>query len=215
MGSMIRVPKIGALQFVVLKPALASLSIVVYVCGLAEVAAYQWGLIIIYNISYSTALYAFYLIYYASHAHESLKSKNPLLKFVTVKTIVFLTFWQALFLPLLRLPGTMARWQNFILALEMVVFSLLMSSAFSWREFHSGLGSMKKPSFADGNLIDLEDSKAKPQAPQMVPEPEMLPEVAHGALDPAFLVTVTRFFVRCSLLCLVRLWSSEFQAPLE
>merc|ERR1712130_845825 len=90
MGSMIQVPKIGALQFVIIKPALAAVSILVYALGLQDKPAYTWGLVIIYNLSYSVALYAFYLIYWASHNHQSLKSKSPLLKFLTVKAIVFL-----------------------------------------------------------------------------------------------------------------------------
>ncbi|CAE7937668.1 Tmem184b, partial [Symbiodinium sp. KB8] len=131
-GSMIRVPKMGALQFVAVKPVVAVVSIVVYACGQLHNWYYQWTLFVIYNISYSVALYALYLIYWSSHEQEALLSKRPLLKFVSVKMIVFLTFWQALLLPLAPLPGSTSRWEDFILSLEMIVFGVLMNVAFSW-----------------------------------------------------------------------------------
>lgn len=176
-GSMIRGPKIGALQFVVVKPVVAIVSIIVYACGKYKDPYYQWVLLVVYNISYSVALYALYLIYWASHEHQSLQSKNPLLKFVSVKMIVFLTFWQALLLPMLPLRGV-ERWEDFILALEMgTVFCVLMNVAFSWKEFHSGLrgspaGLIGKPiRFDTGDLIDLGDGPLEqPRPPAKVPE---------------------------------------------
>merc|ERR1719419_885428 len=99
-------PKMGALQFVVVKPLVAAISIVVYTCGHLHDWYYQWTLFVIYNISYSVALYALCLIYWASHEHQALQSKRPLLKFVSVKMIVFLTFWQAHLLPYAPLPGS-------------------------------------------------------------------------------------------------------------
>lgn len=157
-GSMIRVPKIGALQFVVIKPLLAAVSIVVYACGEYNNSYYQWTLFIIYNISYSVALYALYLIYWASHEQKALQSRRPLLKFLSVKMIVFLTFWQALLLPHAPLPGSIGRWEDLILSFEMVVFSILMNTAFSWKEFHSGLRASELSSRVGkaGDLIDLE-----------------------------------------------------------
>ena len=47
---------------------------------------------IIYNITYSVALYALLLFYLGTH--ELLAPFNPLLKFAMVKMVVFLTFWQ-------------------------------------------------------------------------------------------------------------------------
>jgi hypothetical protein len=45
-----------------------------------------------YNICYTLALYG--LILFWNGASELLQPFNPLLKFVLVKTVVFLTFWQ-------------------------------------------------------------------------------------------------------------------------
>lgn len=52
---------------------------------------YLW-ITIIYNVTYSIALYALVLFYMGTH--ELLAPFNPLLKFAVVKAVVFLTFWQ-------------------------------------------------------------------------------------------------------------------------
>ncbi|CAE8707516.1 unnamed protein product, partial [Polarella glacialis] len=169
-GSMIRVPKMGALQFVAVKPVVAVMSIIVYACGRFDDWYYQWTIFVVYNISYSVALYALYLIYWASHEQEALQSRRPLLKFVSVKMIVFLTFWQALLLPRAPLPGNPSKWEDFILAIEMFVFSLLMNIAFSWREFQV---AGKRPDFPRGDrgtkgpidILDLMDLELNVQAP--------------------------------------------------
>lgn len=194
---MIRGPKIGALQFVAVKPIVATVSIVFYACGLYKEAFYQWTLVVVYNISYTVALYALYLIYWASHEHHSLLSKRPLLKFLSVKMIVFLTFWQALFLPLAPLPGgSTKRWEDFILSVEMAFFNVLMNKAFSWKEFHSGLRSSgvsgtagmpgvgKPVRFEDGDLIDLGDGLPVGQSREasakepLPPVPAVVPNAA-------------------------------------
>ena len=45
-----------------------------------------------YNISITIALYGLVLFY--SSTRELLSKYNPVLKFVTIKTIIFLSFWQ-------------------------------------------------------------------------------------------------------------------------
>jgi len=161
---MIRVPKKGALQFVAVKPIVAITSIVAYCLGQFHNWYYQWLLFIVYNLSYSVALYALYLIYWASHEQEALQSKRPLLKFVSVKMIVFLTFWQAVLLPIVPLPGSTSRWEDFILSFEMLIFTLLMNSAFSWTEFALSVKAQAKQSGVKGSsdLIDLEISGSPP-----------------------------------------------------
>ena len=47
---------------------------------------------IVYNISISLALYALFLFYFATK--ELLHSYDPVLKFLTVKSVIFLSFWQ-------------------------------------------------------------------------------------------------------------------------
>ena len=52
---------------------------------------YLW-ITILYNVTYTLALYALLLFYMGTH--ELLAPFNPLLKFAVVKSVVFLTFWQ-------------------------------------------------------------------------------------------------------------------------
>lgn len=137
-GFFLRRCKQGTVQFVLLKPVMAALVLIMYaagtytdgdmsphngyahatapavVCGqLAEphspsrsqrLPASQnhpqpcaaprryFYISIMYNICYTLALYG--LILFWNGASELLQPFNPLLKFVLVKTVVFLTFWQ-------------------------------------------------------------------------------------------------------------------------
>ena len=47
---------------------------------------------VVYNISYSLALYGLFLFYSATK--ELLRPYYPLLKFFTIKSVIFLSFWQ-------------------------------------------------------------------------------------------------------------------------
>ena len=47
---------------------------------------------VIYNISVSLALYGLYLFYFATR--DLLTPFEPVLKFCTVKSVIFLSFWQ-------------------------------------------------------------------------------------------------------------------------
>jgi hypothetical protein len=50
---------------------------------------------IINNVSISLALYALVVFYFATK--DLLRPYNPVLKFFTIKSIIFLSFWQVLF----------------------------------------------------------------------------------------------------------------------
>lgn len=47
---------------------------------------------VIYNISVSLALYGLYLFYFATR--DLLTPFEPVLKFCTIKSVIFLSFWQ-------------------------------------------------------------------------------------------------------------------------
>lgn len=47
---------------------------------------------IIYNISITLALYGLFLFYFGTRS--LLRPFDPLLKFFTIKSVIFLTFWQ-------------------------------------------------------------------------------------------------------------------------
>lgn len=56
---------------------------------------------IIYNFSVSLALYALFLFFFATS--DLLRPYEPVLKFLTIKSVIFLSFWQGKFTPLLFL----------------------------------------------------------------------------------------------------------------
>jgi hypothetical protein len=54
----------------------------------------------VYNFSISLALYGLFLFYTATR--DLLHPYNPVLKFLTVKSVIFLSFWQGKFTLLLN-----------------------------------------------------------------------------------------------------------------
>lgn len=97
----IRRCKQGCLQFVFLKPALAAVTLILYAKGkyadgnFSPNQSYLY-LTIIYTVSYSMALYALALFYVA--CRDLLQPFNPVPKFIIIKSVVFLTYWQVTFL---------------------------------------------------------------------------------------------------------------------
>ena len=106
------------LQFVFVKPIFALTSLIMMAIGKYDTIAYQCILTIVYNLSYTLALYAL-LIFYLATKHALLDFK-PVRKFFAVKAIIFLTFWQAAligFIPNMTDKQAVG-WKNFILCLE-------------------------------------------------------------------------------------------------
>lgn len=52
-------------------------------------------IMLINNVSISLALYGLFLFYFATKS--MLKPYSPVLKFFTIKSVIFLTFWQGKF----------------------------------------------------------------------------------------------------------------------
>jgi len=138
-GRFIAMTKRGALQFVFLKPILAVLTVVLYATG--NYTEGDWSasssylyLTIVYNITYTVALYALLLFYLGTH--ELLKPFNPLLKFVLVKSVIFMTYWQGLAIAILIGVGVIAdsdsgtNIQNFLICIEMLPAAICMLYAF-------------------------------------------------------------------------------------
>lgn len=95
----IRRCKQGCLQFVILKPILVAVTFILYAKGKYEDGDFSANqsylyFTIIYTISYSVALYALVLFYVA--CRDLLQPFNPVPKFVLIKSVVFLTYWQVI-----------------------------------------------------------------------------------------------------------------------
>lgn len=104
----IRRCKQGCLQFVILKPILVAVTLILYAKGkyndgnFSPRQSYLY-LTIIYTISYTMALYALAVFYFA--CRDLLQPFNPVPKFIIIKSVVFLTYWQVKFPPSLLIQN--------------------------------------------------------------------------------------------------------------
>ncbi|KAL3659392.1 hypothetical protein V7S43_015663 [Phytophthora oleae] len=138
-GRLLRLCKRATIQFVFVKPVFAALSLLMLACGKYHTLAYQLILAVVYNISYSLALYGLWIFYLATR--HILQPFNPVLKFFAVKSVVFLTFWQNSlldFIPGITNEQTFA-WKDFILCVEMVFFAFVHLLAFNSSQFKKNL----------------------------------------------------------------------------
>ena len=132
------------LQFVIMKPVFAIFSLIMLGLNQYDQPWYQWLLLIVYNISYTLALYWLVLFYLATKSLPQLSVASPVFKFFAVKIVVFATYYQQLAIQIV--PGIplekLNRWNDFILCIEMVVFAGIHMYAFHWSEFDTkGEGS--------------------------------------------------------------------------
>ncbi|CAM9270681.1 unnamed protein product [Choristocarpus tenellus] len=142
-GNLLRLAKQATLQFVVVKPVMAMLSLLALAVGEYFSPSFQVTLLVVYNTSYSVSLYGLLLFY---HATKSLLTPfKPVQKFVAVKSIIFATYWQSVVIYFI--PGISSEqsilWDDWILCVEMVGFALLLNSAFPWHDFL--MGDQEKP----------------------------------------------------------------------
>ncbi|XP_053298677.1 transmembrane protein 184A isoform X1 [Pleuronectes platessa] len=141
----------ATLQFCVVKPIMAVIIIVLqafgkYHDGDFSVTGGYLYITIIYNISVSLSLYALFLFFFATS--DLLRPFEPVLKFLTIKSVIFLSFWQGMVLAILErcdvIPnalyidgeevgaGTVAAgWQNFIICIEMFFAAIALRYAFT------------------------------------------------------------------------------------
>ncbi|XP_062263298.1 transmembrane protein 184A [Platichthys flesus] len=147
----LRFCKQATLQFCVVKPIMAVIIIVLqafgkYHDGDFSVTGGYLYITIIYNISVSLSLYALFLFFFATS--DLLRPFEPVLKFLTIKSVIFLSFWQGMVLAILErcdvIPnalyidgeevgaGTVAAgWQNFIICIEMFFAAIALRYAFT------------------------------------------------------------------------------------
>ncbi|GJP30162.1 hypothetical protein CLOM_g22668 [Closterium sp. NIES-68] len=143
-GRFIRRCKQGCLQFVYLKPILAATCLFLYSYGLYEDGNFALSdgyiyITCIYMGSYSVAIYALILFYVA--CRELLRSFNPVPKFLMIKAVVFLTYWQGVLVFIVAQMGFVrsaedaADLQNVLICGEMVLGALGFMHAFPFKPF--------------------------------------------------------------------------------
>ncbi|XP_067406966.1 transmembrane protein 184A [Emydura macquarii macquarii] len=147
----LRFCKQATLQFCIVKPLMAVITIVLqafgkYHDGDFNIHSGYLYITIIYNFSVSVALYALFLFYFATV--ELLRPFEPVLKFLTIKAIIFLSFWQGMLLAILEKCGVIpevqiidgkevgagtvaAGYQNFIICIEMLFAAIALRYAFT------------------------------------------------------------------------------------
>ncbi|KAF7275277.1 hypothetical protein GWI33_012019 [Rhynchophorus ferrugineus] len=101
----LRFCKQATLQFCLVKPLMAF--VIIFLQAFNHYHDGDWSpnggyiyITIIYNISVSLALYGLFLFYFATR--DLLTPFEPVLKFCTVKSVIFLSFWQGVGLAILE-----------------------------------------------------------------------------------------------------------------
>ena len=161
----LRFCKQATIQFCFMKPIMAFVIIILHAFGHYHDG--DWSpsngylyVTIIYNISISLALYGLFLFYYATR--DLLTPYDPVLKFFTVKSVIFLSFWQGVVLAVLEKAdvispiidtngsptsaGTVsAGYQNFLICIEMFFAAVALRYAFPFKMYSimSGLNETR------------------------------------------------------------------------
>jgi len=78
------------IQFVIIKPLIAVLSIILIASGVYDTSAYIYFRLVVYNVSYTLALYGLGLFYLS--CYKRVQTHNLVLKFLGVKSIIFATY---------------------------------------------------------------------------------------------------------------------------
>jgi len=135
---LLRLCQKGVLQFVFIKPIVATADVISYACGVYDSTWYQVIEGVIYNVSYTLALYSLLTFYLSTRKH--IKSFKPGLKIFVVKSLVVMVYYQSLFVKAARLTARETfLWRNLIVSLEMVLFSACFACAFPTSEFSLGI----------------------------------------------------------------------------
>uniref|UniRef100_A0A1I8FRK3 Transmembrane protein 184A n=1 Tax=Macrostomum lignano TaxID=282301 RepID=A0A1I8FRK3_9PLAT len=179
--------RLATLQFCIVKPCMVFVTIGLQLAGLykhgnfSPLSGYLY-VTMIYNCSVSLALYALVLFYFATR--EMLSQFDPVLKFFTIKSVIFLSFWQGVALAILEKSGAIspvysaasgavttgtgtvaAGYQNFIICLEMLVAAVALRFAFPSLSGASGDPSQQAAVSASS---ELDGSAATPRPLQSI-----------------------------------------------
>ncbi|XP_054707940.1 transmembrane protein 184B-like [Uloborus diversus] len=158
----LRFCKQATLQFCAVKPLMSVITLILQPFG--KYSDGDWSpnsgylyITIIYNISVTLALYGMVLFYFATK--ELLTPYEPVWKFCTIKSVIFLSFWQGVVLAILEKGGVIspiysnrgfptasagtvsAGYQNFLICIEMFFASLALRCAFPHHVYMTGFAT--------------------------------------------------------------------------
>lgn len=156
----LRFCKQATLQFCIVKPIVATVTIILEACGVYKEGSMdpKHGYLyctLAYNISVSLALYGLVLFYSATR--DQLSKFYPVLKFFAIKSIVFLSFWQGVLLTIFHWSGLLkdsqqtAAYRNLLITIEMFFAAILLRFAFPYRVYMD----LRKDDQGRGNGIPM------------------------------------------------------------
>ncbi|PSC68080.1 transmembrane 184C [Micractinium conductrix] len=144
--------KRGVLSYVIARPLMTAVSVVANIAGVygegefRRDRAYPY-VAVVNNFTQMWALYCLVLLYQATH--DELHPIRPLSKFVVIKLVVFVTYWQSVFIAICARLGLIraAEWstydtddvaaglQNFLICIEMFMAAVAHAHAFPPRDY--------------------------------------------------------------------------------
>ncbi|KAH7568008.1 hypothetical protein JRO89_XS07G0213300 [Xanthoceras sorbifolium] len=142
--------KIGIVQYMILKMICALLAMILQTFGVYGEGKFEWRygypyLAVVLNFSQTWALYC--LVQFYSVTKDKLEPIRPLAKFLTFKSIVFLTWWQGVAVAFLfsmgAFKGSLAqelktRIQDYIICIEMGIAAVVHLYVFPARPYKRG-----------------------------------------------------------------------------
>jgi hypothetical protein len=165
--------KQGVLQYVIFKPIFGVVIMILKEFDLYDEGYIDWKssylwLNLMYNLSVCTAMYCLVLFYL--QCERDLKPYRPMSKFICVKSLIFLTFWQGFFLAFLVKYGVLTDGtkyskgnisqaiQDALLCIEMPLFAWLHWYAFPCSDYEDKrLSSRLKFVYAVKDAIGIKD----------------------------------------------------------
>lgn len=150
----LRFCKQATLQFCIIKPFMSVLTLMLQATGKYHDGDWSPGswyfyITMVYNMSVSLALYGLILFYQATK--DLLSPYEPVWKFLSVKSIIFMSFWQGVLLAIFEKigvlrpftqdaePGALAAgYQNFFICIEMLFAAIALRYAFPYEIYSYG-----------------------------------------------------------------------------
>ncbi|KAG5122179.1 hypothetical protein AAZX31_14G147300 [Glycine max] len=166
--------KIGIVQYMILKMICAIVAIILESFGVYGEGKFEWKygypyLALVLNFSQTWALYC--LVQFYAVIKDKLKPIKPLAKFLTFKSIVFLTWWQSVAVAFLFYMGAFrgslaqelkARIQDYIICIEMAVAAVVHLYVFPAEPYKMGERCIRNVAVMDdyaslGSPLDPEE----------------------------------------------------------
>ncbi|KAG1450233.1 hypothetical protein G6F46_002713 [Rhizopus delemar] len=161
--------KRGILQFVYVKPILAVITMILKITNHYQEGDFSWTSIYLYitfayNLSIWFCLWCLMVFFYATK--KDLANFRPLPKFLSVKAVIFFSFWQGVVIALLVSANIIPKAehisvaiQDFLVCIEMVPFAIAHAFSFSYEDyFDRSVHSARMPiRVAIGDSVGLKD----------------------------------------------------------